>query len=204
MFSIYLKMEQTNITDLTNNSVEFSKAIADFGALAVIAGVFMVIVLLMFSFFIYQLFTQQKQLASIAEFSQKAMGFFEDSAMRHVNLDQARGLISTELEKAKNEAVVQVVRIKQKNHLDDKEAVNNKIDSYLDRSYSSTISLLRKFDFQDKNLSTFMESNWKEKVKSQMQKDCSNHDIDVQRIEESYAVLFNSFKISFNLKIDEI
>lgn len=198
-------MEQpTNVTDLTNNSIEFSKAMVDFGALTVIAGVFMVIVLLMFSFFIYQLFTQQKKLASIAEFSEKAMGFFENSAIRNVNLDQARGLISTELEKAKNEVIVQVVKIKQKNHLDDIEAVNNKIDSFLDRSYSSTVALLRKFDFQEKNLSTFMESNWKEKVKGQMQRDCSNHDVDVQRIDESYSVLFNTLKISFNLKIDEI
>ncbi|MCL1942544.1 MAG: hypothetical protein FWF54_03220 [Candidatus Azobacteroides sp.] len=196
-------MEST-ITELSQQSIDFGRAIADLGALAVIGGVFMVFVLLMLSFFVYQLFTQQKKLSAIAEFSGKAMGYFEDTAMRNVNLDQARGLISFELERAKNETVIQVVKIKQKNNLDDTDAVQDKIVIFLDRLYSSSVSLLRKFDFQGKSLSTFMESNWKETVKKQMIKDCLNHEIDIHRLEESYIVLFSSFKASFNSKIDEI
>jgi hypothetical protein len=57
-------MGEQDISQLSQSSVELSKAIADFGALAVIGGVFMVFVLLILSLFVYQLFTQQKKLSS--------------------------------------------------------------------------------------------------------------------------------------------
>ncbi len=192
----------TDLSQMAQSSVDLSKAIADFGALAVIGGVFMVFILLILSLFVYQLFTQQKKLTAIAEFSETAMKYFEEMAMRNVNLDQARGLISLELERSKDETIIQVVKIKQKNHLDDIDAVQDKINSFLDRLYSGGVSMLRKFDFQGKNLSTFMESHWKEIVKKQMLRDCTNHEIDIHRLEESYTILFMSFKTNFNSKID--
>lgn len=189
--------------EISTESIELSKAIAEQGIQNLLSGAFMILSFTMVVVVLYQIFTQNRRLDVIAGFSKKAMGYFEDYAFRNVNLDQARGLITSKFEHARYEIVVQTIKIKQSNNLQDKDYVEAKIDAFIDKSYSSVISLLRKFTYQEKNLSSYMESAWKAKIRIQMLRDCETHEINVQKIDDTYNLLFNSFIVSFNIKIDE-
>lgn len=170
---------------MTQDPLTFIKFISENGILITIAGVF-----------IWQQITQQRILNKIEK-------YFDGEAMKDINLDQARGIISAEMERAKNEITLEVIRIKLNNHLEEKERVNARIDMFVDRAYSYGVSHCRKFEYQDKPLALFFESAWKECVKNQMRLDCQDHEVDMPRMDAIYSAIFNRFKTSFNDKIDE-
>ena len=190
------------LNDLTQNSIDMSRAVAEYGILIVIAGVMLVLFLVQTFFIGYQILTRDKHIRVIAEFSRKALGFFEDEALRNINLDQTRGLVSSEFERAKSDTIIQVAKIKQCNNLDDREYVTHKIDAFIDQSYSNMVTILRKFVYDKNNLATFMDAAWPAAIKHQMLRDCENHEIDIARLSDSYGLLFTKFKSEFNTKID--
>ena len=146
----------------------------------------------------------QQQLKAIVDVVGKISCYFEERAMRNVNIDQARSLIKSELEKSKYAIITHIVNVKQKNDLVNTQAVAERINIFIDTSYDWNISNLKKFDYQGKPLSSFMECHWKELIKAQALKDCENHEVDMQRLYNIYTNLFDSFKLSLNHKIDDI
>lgn len=162
-----------------------AKFITEYGILIAIAAVF-----------IWQQITSSKTLSKIER-------YFDGEAMKDINLDQTRAIISAEMARTQGEIILEVIRIKINNHLEETERVENRIDLFVDRAYSAGVSYCRKFEYQGKPLSMLFESAWKETVKKQMRLDCQNHEIDMPRIDAIYSSIFNRFKTSFNDKIDE-
>lgn len=170
---------------MTQDPFTAAKLISEYGTLIAIAAVF-----------IWQQITSQKTLIKIER-------YFDGEAMKNVNLDQARGIISVEMERAKCEITLEIIRIKINNHLDETDRVNTRIDMFVDRAYSAGVSHCRKFEYQGKPLAMFFESAWKEIVKNQMRLDCQDHAVDMPRMDAIYSAIFNRFKTAFNDKIDE-
>lgn len=196
--------ELPTLSETTSSSIDFAKAVADFGALSVMAGVLIVLVLLMFAFFMYQLFSQQKSLAKIALFSEEAMVYFKDRAMRMINLDQARGLISIELNRSRLEVVVQVIKIKENYHLENRDRVERTVTLFLDRLYASNIGYMNKFEYGGQLMSMFFDNGWKEIIRQQMIEDCENKEIRIHQLNDRYSIQFLQFQTAANQKIDEI
>ena len=194
----------TGLNELTHESLEITKAVSEQGIQNVIAGVFIAIFILMVSLIVYQIVSQNKQISAIADYAKRTMDYIEEHSFQKVDIDRARGLVASELEKSKFEVIVNVLKIKQKNDIGDSDYIKNKIDSFIDKSFSNIIAILRKFTLHEKDLSTFIENSWKEKVKALVMKDCEAGEMDIQKIYDTYMMLFDSFKASFHLKIDEI
>lgn len=170
---------------MTQDPITVTKFISEYGTLITIAGVF-----------IWQQITSQKTLMKIEK-------YFDGEAMKNINLDQARGIISAEMERTRSEITLEVIRIKLNNHLEETDRINTRIDMFVDRAYSYGVSHCRKFEYQGKPLAMFFESAWKEIVKNQMRLDCQEHTIDMPRMDALYSSIFNRFKTMFNDKIDE-
>ncbi len=190
--------------EMTASSIELARAVADYGALVTIAGVFMLLVLILFCYFVYQLFVTTKKVDKIAAAVAKVTDFFSDKSMRMVNIDQARAIVSNEFNRAAAEVALQVIKIKNANHLDDREAVERNVATFLNRLYASNVGFMRKFEYEGQALSAFLESTWKDAIAKRMLDDCTIHEYNVNRLEDSYRDLFNGFKGTFNQKIDDI
>jgi len=199
------------IEKLSQTSIDLADKIANHSFWVVFTAVCMVVIFIILGFFIWQLrlFTiklveNMNKLDLICKFAEKVMQYFEKDAFRIVDIDQARSLISTELEKSKNAILVFVAKTKQKNNLDDKKAVEERVSLFIEKTYGLNVSLLRKFDFHGRPLSYFLDEKWKEEVKCRILKDCEDNTMDCSRIEATYSALFDSFKMIINHKIDDI
>lgn len=191
----------------TTEVLDLAKGISDYGILIMLAA-------LMLAFMIYQIvdnFRRQKRyeeqndgLAAMAEFAKKAAEFFEERAARKVNIDQARATISTDLNRTAQAIVVQVVKIKEANNLEQTDIVRRNIETFLNGMYAASESFLRKFEFEGHPLSTFIESSWKEQIKQRMIEDCAVHDYNISRLEEVYRDVMLGYKSLVNKKLDDI
>jgi len=141
-------------------------------------------------------------LSTIVESSTIVMEYFKEMALRKVNVDQARSLIASELEKSKLDIIINIVKTKKTNNLDDSEHIDKKVRDFVERAYENNAAMLRKFEFQGKVLAFFLENDWKNEVYRQAIKDCSNSVIDIHKLESTYRALFDKFKNGLNNKID--
>ena len=203
-------MEVTDFSIVTEKSLALAEGIANYTILVVLSSISLVLFIILVIYYLIDIRERRKQaiehgksLAVITDFINKMADTMKENAMRSVNLDMARGLIASELEKTKWFIVFQVANMKQKNHLDDKEAIEVKIQLLIEQTYYKNYEILRKFEFQGKLLSTFLEERWKGQVFEQITKDCTNNHIDLVKLSETYDVLFVKFKNEMNRKLDD-
>jgi len=189
---IYLKGIIVELYDVTESSLLFAKEIANYSLLVVASALCLSFSTVLLVLFVSQVRKQNRSLSR----------FLEVHECRKVNIDQARSLMDSEFDKTRLEIIVHIIKIKQKNDLDNKCAISEKINLLIDVLYANNVSALRKFDFQNKVLSSFMECGWKDVVRRQMLTDCENHEIDIHKLDTAYRNIFLSFKTSYNLKIE--
>lgn len=184
----------TNLNEVVAESLKFSKAIDDLGALTVMAGVLLLLVIIMFGFFIYQLFQNQKQLTQLSKSSEITLNYFNDKSKREINISQAKSLIHNSNLRLRYTCIIQVIKIITENNIEDREKVNAKIDSFLANLASSHNAYFQKFDFEGASLASLTDSSWVEYVRGQMRCDTSNHEYEIYKLEEVYGIIFGSLE----------
>lgn len=200
LFTILQAAVQYDSTQ-AHDAIELSRTIRDLGALTVMAGVFLILVLIMFAYFIYQLVNQQKQLKLIAESSERVLEYIKDQRKRVITSDQAELITNMVCKLDKQNTVLQIVKIIRENNIDNREQVSNKIQNYVDLAFSKTHNTLSKFELGNHNLCQLLESSWKAEISKAMDEDTRDKSYDIYKLEEKYTTIFGRFETILMSKI---
>lgn len=196
-----LLLDAFNSKETVENSIELSKAINDLGALTVMAGVFLALVIVMFGFFIYQLVTQQKQLTSISKAAEATNNYFISKELRAINLDQARSIVSMSFKRMQYMTIAQVCKIIQ---LSDDENIENRVDLFLANLQKDHRNYLFKFDYNEMTLSTMCDEYWIVEVKNLMLKSIEEKSMDIITLIDDYKTLFDKYSSNFDSKLSDL
>lgn len=120
-------MNEIQLDKLTKASIDLAQAANDYGALKVIFGVFMVVVLVMFVSFLVWLWMLQRRLGIIEEFCKSASQFFSDLNDHTIGKEEAKMVIEESLDRSEAMVKYYILKIRLENHLDNKDATKAKI-----------------------------------------------------------------------------
>ena len=87
-------VENGNAHELIEDSIKLSRAINDLGALTVIGGIFLVIVIIMFLMFVYQVLHQQREISKITSTADAILKHLEDTTSKSTSIEIVRSIIS--------------------------------------------------------------------------------------------------------------
>ena len=81
------------VQSLTRSSIELAEAASNYGALKVIFGIFMVLVLVLVVMFMYTIWNLNKKISVVSESSSKITEFFDGAADSTIGVTEAQILI---------------------------------------------------------------------------------------------------------------
>ena len=145
------------VLSLTKSSIELAEAASNYGALKVIFGIFMVLVLVMVMMFIYTIWNLNKKISIVSESSQQVEEFFDGAADSTVGITEAQILIRREFNCLSHILKYAILRIRFENHIDNKESTIKKVESLVNNEYSELCGLLSNFTCNGKSLSNIFE-----------------------------------------------
>lgn len=191
--------------DAIEKSLELSKAINDLGALTIIGGIFIVLVVIMFGFFIYQLVIYQKQLATINEASNKVLDYFENKKSKEITYDQARALIANVFSKIKLSVLRKIAKayIERKFH-NIAADVHSDVEVLILSTHQESQVLLSKFSYHDNNLINLIKDDHDDELRDMLTKDISNENLDILTFEERYDQLFQIAESEFESRLSKL
>lgn len=153
---------QTNITDAVNklsrSSIELSEAAANYGALKVIFGVFMAMMLVIVVLFIYQSFQMNKRIGIIGEAAQKTIEYFNPIGSRSIGREEAKAAIRENVTRTATMLKYGILKIRYENNLTTGSA-DDRIAGLVNSEYNNRKSFLGRFLVQDKKLSYVCETD---------------------------------------------
>lgn len=140
----FLQVNQTGDTvdQLTQSALELAEATANFGALKVMAGVFMAFMILLVVFFLYQLFAMSKQVSNINEAAQSCNNFFKGVADRTLGIDQSRILIRRSFTTLTDILQYAILRIRLENHIENTSATQAKVERVVKHEFAEMKTFL--------------------------------------------------------------
>lgn len=210
MIAILLQTNPSNpiqgINDLVDGATKLSHTANEVGVYNMITGVFMIIVLL---FVLMQVFTFYKitnKLSIIAECSARTMVYFTDKLQKDINIDQARAIISEQIDKAASATKFQILLMKEANHISDTEATHERIRIFVENLYGKRVNHFKKFEYHEKNLAKILVPNRLseaiELITELLYMDRDNFRIDYinRRIDEFYTTV----KSDYNDRLDSL
>lgn len=153
---------QTNITDAVNklsrSSIELSEAAANYGALKVIFGVFMAMMLVIVVLFIYQSFQMNKRIGIIGEAAQKTIEYFNPIGSRSIGREEAKAAIRENVTRTATMLKYGILKIRYENNLTPGSA-DDRIAGLVNSEYNNRKSFLGRFLVQEKKLSYVCETD---------------------------------------------
>ena len=131
-----------DIDKLTKVSLELAEAASNYGALKIIFGVFMVMMLLIVLVFVSQSVFLIKRVQGISDVSDKIDNYFEGLSESDIGKEEANSMIREVLNHNSVLIKYHIIRVRSENHISDKENTELKIQRILKNSYSETSTFL--------------------------------------------------------------
>ena len=153
------------VQSLTKSSIELAEAASNYGALKVIFGIFMVLVLVMVMMFIYTIWNLNKKISIVSESSQQVEEFFDGATDSTVGITEAKVMIRREFNCLGYILKYAILRIRFENHIDNKEYTIKKVESLVNNEYSELYGLFSNFTCNGKSLSNIFELHDNEAIK---------------------------------------
>lgn len=153
------------VQSLTKSSIELAEAASNYGALKVIFGIFMVMVLVMVVMFVYTIWNLNKKVTVVSESSQQVKEFFDGAADSTIGITEAQILIRREFNCLGHILKYAILRIRFENHIDNKESTVKKVESLVNNEYSELCGLFSNFTCNGKSLSNIFEPQDNEAIK---------------------------------------
>lgn len=147
-------MGGTELDKLTRASIDLSEAAANYGALKVVFGVFMAVVLLIVLLFAWQTFSTQGKLAAIEKASKKSLEYFSELNNHTIGRDEAKLILQDSLGKSEALTKYYILKIRLENHVDDKQFTEDKIRMIVDNDFSARRQFLSRFSCEGKSVSS--------------------------------------------------
>lgn len=146
-----------DIDKLTKVSLELAEAASNYGALKIIFGVFMVMMLLIVLVFISQSVFLIKKVQGISDVSDKIDNYFEGLSESDIGKEEANSMIREVLNHNSVLIKYYILRVSSENHISDKENTELKIQRILKNIYSETLTFLNKFRYKSKPLGVYLD-----------------------------------------------
>ena len=146
-----------DIDKLTKVSLELAEAASNYGALKIIFGVFMVMMLLIVLVFVSQSVFLIKRVQGISDVSDKIDNYFEGLSESDIGKEEANSMIREVLNHNSVLIKYYIIRVRFENHISDKENTELKIQRILKNIYSETFTFLNKFRYKSKPLGVYLD-----------------------------------------------
>lgn len=191
------------VQSLTQSSLELAEAASNYGALKVIFGIFMVLVLVMVVMFIYTIWNLNKKVSVVSESSQHVKEFFDGAADSTIGMAEARILIRREFNCLDHILKYAILRIRFENHIDNKESTIKKVESLVNNEYSELCGLLSNFTCNGKSLSNILEPHDNEAIKDLVieQIYIPNDQFSISNMDQSVSIYLNELKLMYLKKL---
>lgn len=146
-----------DIDKLTKVSLELAEAASNYGALKIIFGVFMVMMLLIVLVFVSQSVFLIKRVQGISDVSDKIDNYFEGLSESDIGKEEANSMIREVLNHNSVLIKYYIIRVRSENHISDKENTELKIQRILKNIHSETSTFLNKFRYKSKPLRVHLD-----------------------------------------------
>lgn len=191
------------VQSLTRSSLELAEAASNYGALKVIFGIFMVLVLVLVVMFMYTIWNLNKKISVVSESSSKVTEFFDGAADSTIGVTEAQILIRREFSCLGHILKYSILRIRLENHVDNKESVIKKVDILVNNEYSELCGLMSNFNCDGKSLSTIFELQDNEAIKDMVieQIYIPKDQFSISNMDQSVSMYLNGLKLMYLKKL---
>lgn len=191
------------VQSLTRSSIELAEAASNYGALKVIFGIFMVLVLVLVVMFMYTIWNLNKKISVVSESSSKVTEFFDGAADSTIGVTEAQILIRREFNCLDYILKYAILRIRLENHIDNKESVIKKVDILVNNEYSELCGLMSNFNCDGKSLSTIFELQDNEAIKDMVieQIYIPKDQFSISNMDQSVSMYLNGLKLMYLKKL---
>lgn len=191
------------VQSLTRSSIELAEAASNYGALKVIFGIFMVLVLVLVVMFMYTIWNLNKKISVVSESSSKVTEFFDGAADSTIGITEAQVLIRREFNCLGYILKYAILRIRLENHIDNKESVIKKVDILVNNEYSELCGLMSNFNCDGKSLSTIFELQDNEVIKDMVieQIYIPKDQFSISNMDQSVSMYLNGLKLMYFKKL---
>lgn len=191
------------VQSLTRSSIELAEAASNYGALKVIFGIFMVLVLVLVVMFMYTIWNLNKKISVVSESSSKITEFFDGAADSTIGVTEAQILIRREFNCLGYILKYAILRIRLENHIDNKESVIKKVDILVNNEYSELCGLMSNFNCDGKSLSTISELQDNEAIKDMVieQIYIPKDQFSISNMDQSVSMYLNGLKLMYLKKL---
>lgn len=191
------------VQSLTRSSIELAEAASNYGALKVIFGIFMVLVLVLVVMFMYTIWNLNKKISVVSESSSKVTEFFDGAADSTIGVTEAQILIRREFNCLGYILKYAILRIRLENHIDNKESVIKKVDILVNNEYSELCGLMSNFNCDGRSLSTIFELQDNEAIKDMVieQIYIPKDQFSISNMDQSVSMYLNGLKLMYLKKL---
>lgn len=191
------------VQSLTRSSLELAEAASNYGALKVIFGIFMVLVLVLVVMFMYTIWNLNKKISVVSESSSKVTEFFDGAADSTIGVTEAQILIRREFNCLGHILKYVILRIRLENHIDNKESVIKKVDILVNNEYSELCGIMSNFNCDGKSLSTIFELQDNEAIKDMVieQIYIPKDQFSISNMDQSVSMYLNGLKLMYLKKL---
>lgn len=191
------------VQSLTRSSIELAEAASNYGALKVIFGIFMVLVLVLVVMFMYTIWNLNKKISVVSESSSKITEFFDGAADSTIGVTEAQILIRREFNCLGYILKYAILRIRLENNIDNKESVIKKVDILVNNEYSELCGLMSNFNCDGKSLSTIFELQDNEAIKDMVieQIYIPKDEFSISNMDQSVSMYLNGLKLMYLKKL---
>ena len=191
------------VQSLTKSSIELAEAASNYGALKVIFGIFMVLVLVMVVMFVYTIWNLNKKVTVVSESSQQVKEFFDGAADSTIGITEAQILIRREFNCLGHILKYAILRIRFENHIDNKELTIKKVESLVNNEYYELCGLLSNFTCNGKSLTNIFEPQDNEAIKDMVieQIYIPKDQFTISNMDQSVGMYLNGLKLMYLKKL---
>lgn len=191
------------VQSITKSSIELAEAASNYGALKVIFGIFMVLVLVLVVMFMYTIWNLNQKISVVSESSSKVSEFFDRVADSTIGVTEAQIFIRREFNCLGYILKYAILRIRLENHIDNKESIVKKVDILVNNEYLELCGLMSNFNCDGKSLSTIFELQDNEAIKDMVieQIYIPKDRFSISNMDQSVSMYLNELKLMYLKKL---
>lgn len=184
---------------LSQASIELAEAAANFGALKVVFGIFLVFTLIIMLAFLWQSFSNTKKVNDIYATTLKVEKMVEQAESKSIGRPQANILIRRLFKSLAHIIKYYILRTRIENHISNNEsAIRIKLTRMLENEYIELTSFLNDFEYGGKPLSTYLDGDDAQLIVDFMMEWVYKEQelFSVSQMDQSAEILVNGLKLT--------
>lgn len=145
------------ISSITKSSLELAEASANYGALKVIFGVFLIFVIILVIFFVFLMINTSRKIDTIHEASTEVQAFFEGMSEHTLGLSSSQVMVRRMMNDLSSSIKYIILRIRLENHISDREITQTKIERICKNHFSDLSQFLSNYTYDGRTLSSVID-----------------------------------------------